>query len=208
MLPPSWAFHRFESSSWELIRWGGAVVCVALICGCLLAEIGTKKEKISATKKLVVLSQGDVEDRPADARKLLGLGSGAVQLAASGCGGRDVFVQSTSGNRGLLAGSRMLFEVPFSPAGKKRKAVATGVTGSQSPGTKRAVPAGRGVPAPPGTMSSSSCTYRLFSIATPTTIQDAVEAAGVTYVRGNGFYRELRNLFCSRPVIQPALACA
>jgi len=103
----------------------------------LLAEIGTKKEKISATKKLVVLSQGDVEDRPADARKLLGLGSGAVQLAASGCGGRDVFVQSTSGNRGLLAGSRMLFEVPFSPAGKKRKAVATSVAGSQDPDRKR-----------------------------------------------------------------------
>ena len=81
----------------------------------LLAEIGTKTEKVSASKKLVVLSQGDVEDRPADARMLLGLKSGAVSLASTGCGGRDVFVQSTSGNRGLLPGSRMLFEVPFNP---------------------------------------------------------------------------------------------
>ena len=41
-----------------------------------------------------------------------------------------------------------------------------------------------------GTVSSSSCSYKMFDIAGPTTIQAAVEAAGLTYVRGHGFYRK------------------
>ena len=41
-----------------------------------------------------------------------------------------------------------------------------------------------------GTVSSSSCTYQVFVIAGPTTIQSAVEAAGLTYVRARGFYRK------------------
>ena len=137
--PPRPCSHPILGFS-QILHLGAYIFAVAGIGALrlLLAEIGAKKEKISASKKLVVLSQGDVEDRPADARRLLGLKSGAVQLADTGCGGRDVFVQSTSGNRGLLAGSRMLFEVPFNPAGKKRKVVvAADVAGSQGPDRKR-----------------------------------------------------------------------
>ena len=78
-------------------------------------QVGSKKEQISATKKLVVLSRdGVVEDRTAEARALLGIsGSGSVQLSADACGDYTVFVQSTSGNRQLKAGTRMLFERPL-----------------------------------------------------------------------------------------------
>eukprot|EP00729_Bicosta_minor_P021078 gene21078-29755_t len=76
-------------------------------------QIGSKAEKISAKKKIVVLSNGMVEDTASTARALLGLAAGAVKLSSAECGGRDVFVQSTSGNRQLKPGSKMLFEVEF-----------------------------------------------------------------------------------------------
>jgi hypothetical protein len=108
-------------------------------------QVGIKREKISATKKLVVLGQnGSVEDQPSESRALLGLEAGAVELSDAGCGGHDVFVQSTSGNRQLKAGSRMLFEVAFvEPAGSSGRAAAPkresaqGATTRQAPGPKR-----------------------------------------------------------------------
>ena len=93
---------------------------------------------------MVVLPQGGVEDRPSDARKVLGLAAGALQLSDAGCGGRDVFVQSTSGNRQLKAGSRMLFEVPFdgtnSGGGRGVGAGANPLRGTPAPGRESAVP--------------------------------------------------------------------
>ena len=84
-----------------------------------------------------------VEDTASTARALLGLAAGAVKLSSAECGGRDVFVQSTSGNRQLKPGSKMLFEVEFvqqassqrpnTTTSNKRKHTAEGAAGSKRP---------------------------------------------------------------------------
>ena len=105
-------------------------------------QVGCKKEKISATKKMVVLHQdGSVEDQSSESRALLGLRSGAVQLSDAECGGHDVFVQSTSGNRMLKAGSRMLFEVACGAAAAPKRHPDPGASAMEAPGRKRSKPA-------------------------------------------------------------------
>jgi hypothetical protein len=121
-------------------------------------QLGNKKEDISATKKLVVLSpDGTVEDRPAEARALLGISSsGKARLSAAECGEHAAFVQSTSGNRQLKPGTRMLFETPLATtgadtaasAGAKRQPDAATVGGPAAPKRgKRAQPGAHPDPA-------------------------------------------------------------
>jgi hypothetical protein len=104
-------------------------------------QLGDKKEDISATKKLVVLSSdGTAEDRPDEARALLGIsGAGKARLSAAECGEHSVFVQSTSGNRQLKAGTRMLFETP--PTATAAAAAAAAAAGAV-PEAKRQSSAG------------------------------------------------------------------
>ena len=55
-------------------------------------------------------------------------------------------------------------------------------------------------------VSSSTCSYQVFDIAGPTTIQAAVEAAGLTYVRGHGFYRKLKQTQSPTQWLKPLLS--
>ena len=117
-------------------------------------QVGSKTEQISAAKKLVVLcGDGTVEDRPAEARGLLGVScSGTVQLSAVICGeAHTVFVQSTSGNRQLKVGTRMLFEMAAAAAPSAATAAGAAPDAERQPAAfAGGRPAKRGRTAHPG----------------------------------------------------------
>jgi hypothetical protein len=81
-------------------------------------QVGKKKENISATKQIVLMNEetGEIIDDSTKGRQTLKLGKGKVSLKADAgeVGGAtwQIYVQSTSANRGLLPGSHALFQCP------------------------------------------------------------------------------------------------
>lgn len=89
-------------------------------------EVGRKKETVSANKKVVLIDKSDSSDGTDDTAQIskllkVKLGKGKVQINSASNTKYKIFVQSTSSNRKLKAGTQVLYQVDKSEVKKAQK---------------------------------------------------------------------------------------
>lgn len=108
-------------------------------------QVGKKKEKVGRAKNMILIKKDVlISDDPRECREILGLKPGADAEFSSGIGGSfDIFVESTSSNRGVKEGSFALFRISKEDAEKGAKAAGSSTTEAKAPSSPAKSPAKR-----------------------------------------------------------------